>query len=137
MSEKLVPKCPYCGSEMRIDPLHLQYNKQYRYKCFNDMALAPSRFTEDEAYSAAMQRHVEPLKPLTWEEFIRTIENDPVWMEDRELSGYNDWILPDEPNDENSLREAEKTIYGREIRGWTRRPTNEERRAAHWNVINT
>ena len=140
----MTPTCPYCGAEMRIDPLHLQYNKQYRYKCFADMVLAPSRFTEEEALSAAMQRYVEPNRVLTLDEVVAwgNAEARPVYIElnapngqarmhvglyggvtDVSIAMYTsaeDWQL------------MPQNRYGERYRFWLHRPTDEERQSVAW-----
>lgn len=73
---KQVPRCPYCGNEMRIrdneNVVMLCYNgdeaqRRYWYSCNNDdcKSNSPQRKSELSAYRAAMQLNEEPNRVLT------------------------------------------------------------------------
>ena len=62
-----LPRCPYCGGEMKERVLN-DYKTLCFWLCPKCSATSPSADTAEEAYTAAMQRYVEPNRVLTMEE---------------------------------------------------------------------
>lgn len=57
--------CPYCGTPMVGEG---RIEGAYWYECYKCGATAPTEETEQAAYTAAMQRYVEPNRVLTLKE---------------------------------------------------------------------
>lgn len=89
---------------------------------------------------ARVAEHEKPLKPMTWEEammddFFLEIRGDDCIdgaLNDFAVDGDEGYMWISTRNraeDESKLMRAD---YGRLWRGWPRRPTEEERKAAEW-----
>lgn len=134
MTDRPAPRCPRDGNTMTL-MLHY-YPRQGRmalerrnYRCSCGLTM-PSADTDEAAYSAAMQRYVEPNRVLDWDEFKARIQTLPVWMESKEIPCHSDWIVPD---DDDPVTDADRAGYESGVsRAWLRRPTDEEREAVPW-----
>ena len=137
--------CPYCGEEMELDRsyksmLASSVGGMFWYSCDACGAEAPRCESEESAYSAAMARYVEPLKPLKLHE--ATGSDEPcVYLESRGytpikacdcvisanfrdvdvmmINGRDPWVAP-------------MSEYGKSWRCWARCPTDAEREAVAW-----
>ena len=130
--------CPYCGKEMvRYFDMSWCW-----YECIECGAQSPNGTSEDEAYEKAKCRYVLPVKPLTLKEAI-AFDDHPIWCEYRKI-GLGFWtdvvlnhrdgrvVLRRYPPVPFYFEDADK--YNVEYRCWARRPTDEERAAAVWEV---
>lgn len=139
--EKPAPRCPYCGTPMVGEE---KIEGAYWYECYKCGATAPTEETEQAAYTAAMQRYVEPNHPLTLE---AAKEQRVVWMEKHlcepvPVIFYVDafphqsvfvgvfGVGEDEYFDNNVWYNNED--YGVEWRCWLRKPTQEEMSTTPW-----
>ena len=75
------PRCPYCGGEMKKRVLS-DYKMLCFWLCPKCSATSPSADTAEAAYTAAMQRYVEPNRVLTLEEVW---EQRIVWLEESDF----------------------------------------------------
>lgn len=125
--------CPYCGAEMVLrDWQDIFFGKGNFYECVCG-AKSPIKVSPDTAHAAAMTRYVEPNRVLTWGELVERIKLYPVWLEDKTYPRCSEWVNPEEePYTEWELEMAEQA-YGKFVRAWLRRPTEEERAEAGWN----
>lgn len=143
--KKQVPRCPYCGAEMRLtDNEDMLFGfdgeeKLYWYQCITPscMVYSPARRTETAAYKAAMARWQEPNRVLTLEEVLEIANENNVrynhvcWLERN--SNYSIW-----PGCIDALEDGYLTFnevaceefdrytakeYGIEWRCWLRMPT--------------
>lgn len=133
MSDKTLPKCPYCGADMILDGLGMVYC----YECENCGASAPWDDTPEKAYEKAIRRPLQ--KPLTLEESI--VKDRVVWLEHRELYGSTPCacVLSDTSQVVHIFRLGNALAgfvtvrkYGETWRCWATKPTDEERAAAKW-----
>lgn len=140
--DKQMPRCPGCGKEMR--PYQAEgYAPRYACECG---WLAPMGFNNESAYIAAMTRWQEPNRVLTLEDAGNVLVRlEPVWLEIKRMDGgcwygNGDMIMatlkqayrghplsyrPDNEWDDD---------YGKLWRCWFRRPTDEERANAPWEM---
>lgn len=80
-------------------------------------------------------------EPLTYDEVIAS--EDPVWAESSIAGVLDDWFYPFAGDDKEvelltyGVNEGwikSKTLYNKTWRCWLRKPTDEERKAAPWEV---
>ena len=129
---KGMPRCPYCGTEMKR-----QWDDAgYWYVCSNTecKCFSPRRRTKEEAYKAAVKRWKEPNRVLTIEEL--KAYNGFMWCE----STYENTLLPGYienrklhmDGDIDEIDEEEFDLYGIVWRCWLRKPSEEERESVCW-----
>ena len=142
--ERMNPKCPYCPDGVEMTLRLTEYSDgtiaAAYYEC--PVCEADSPYIEDHiaddiraaAYEAAMKRYVEPLRPMTFEEYAAC--DDAVYLE---LAGrFADRSRWKEPRTALSFvyfllsDAAAGGQYGIDWRCWLRRPTDAERKAAKW-----
>lgn len=142
---KPLPRCPYCGGEMKKRLLS-DYKTLCFWLCPKCSATSPSADTAEEAYTAAMQRWQEPNRVLTLEEIIDkvfdAISGVPVWVEHIDDTGQKlAWKLSGWQVVRGAERcvlifETEYRVNTRNInktwRCWLRKPTHEEMEAVPW-----
>ena len=145
MSEKMAVRCPWCGAEM--EPNRISYKSMlassvdgmFWYSC-DCGAEAPRCNSEESAYSAAMARYVEALKPLKLHEVTGSVE-PCVFMElkgNEAIRACDCVISCDLQCVEVSLIGSARpswmsiNLYGKKWRCWSRRPTDEERAGVAW-----
>lgn len=145
--------CPWCGAEMYACysrgrvlwecrdyyDAHLRCTKCGAQGPFESWNTAEG--AKEAARAAAMRRYTPPLKPMTRQELPR-VYLMPCWIERIGEKAYPDLL------DKNSVgffgkfenlnaRERDYllyTNYGRTWRCWARRPTDDERSAALWEM---
>ena len=154
MSEKKpMPKCPYCGAEMRLEDnedvlfgVFSDEEKMYWYQCNAPSCgiHSPANHTKAGAYKAAMKRYEEPNRVLTMDE-VRA--QRLVWAEYKErptdiaklllvcwlkrYSGYDYFVVINEDGiyREGSMRLTKVRVYSdyhKLARFWWKEPTVEE-----------
>ena len=111
------------------------------YECYKCGATAPTEETEQAAYTAAMQRYVEPNKVLTLDEMQgyckKGVLEHTAWLEMR-YSGNWYWVIFYPSVHHLSLDTMEAYIknrgklYNLDWRCWLHKPTQEEREAVPW-----
>ena len=133
--------CPYCGAEMEM----IGFDK-FWYTCPKCAADSPFVEGKQEAYAAAQRRYVPPIKPLTLEEALvqRVVYVD--WKNNGAVVDspillhmiWDEWseqdILAWESFGVEGEYDPPATDYNRTWRCWSRRPTDEERMDAAWEV---
>lgn len=144
------PLCPYCGTEMDFqfhifDP-YCEGREDGAFLCPHCEAVSPAAATEEEALELARRMYEPPAKPLTRDQFnaIYSTREDHVWPFDA-CPPYLFLESAIEKNDfcwiswgvaktlfEQGYRAYSSNNYGEKWRFWTRKPTDEERRASAW-----
>lgn len=150
--------CPYCGAEMEADIVETKSDGSL--SCFGFMrcseddcySASPMVFgqnkeeTERKLYTAAQRRYVPPIKPMTPEEIRQHYDSDhssigaqALYIESKDVDwGY--WAIIDYYAEELCAVWSacgdmfHGCDYNRTWRCWARRPTDEERAAAAWEV---
>lgn len=133
------PNCLYCGTTMKPDRTFMSMlpageRPHFWYLCGECGSRSPAMRTQEAAKAAALQRYVEPLKPMTLEEYAAC--DDAVYLE---LAGrFADRSRWKEPRTALSFvyflmsDSADGEKYGMNWRCWLRRPTDAERSAVKW-----
>lgn len=143
--EKPMPKCPYCGWEMKY---HFDYPMEYcdvQFYCKHCNAMSPSargsktstesvEKTIEEAYEKAMRLYEEPNRILTIEE-IKTYKGF-VWCESiYENAFWPAYVENQKLYVDNAIDEIEEEVidsYGIVWRCWLRKPSEKERESVCW-----
>lgn len=146
--------CPYCGAEMRCIGPWEKYEPDMggrvwlcRYKCPTCGSIAPEHSAptcgeaKSAAYAAAQRRYVPPIKPMTWNE-LKERKDDSVWVETKETEEDEcaAALVTYVESEYVHFRDIYRYFYmtreemGKVWRCWLRRPTDEERMAAAWEV---
>ena len=143
--EKPMPKCPYCGWEMKY---HFDYPMEYcdvQFYCKHCNAMSPSargyktstesvEKTIEEAYEKAMRLYEEPNRVLTIAE-IKTYKGF-VWCESIYGNAFwpayveNQKLYVDNAVDE--IEEEAIDLYGVVWRCWLRKPSEKELESVCW-----
>ena len=152
MTNKIL--CPWCGHEMFVPRPWLKgtpdmegHNWTVRAKCRNCNAVSPDGCgrTEQGALNDMMRivlrRYTPPLKPMERQELPRHYLM-PCWIERIGEKTYPDLLDKDSTGfygkfENLNARETDYLFYanyGRTWRCWARRPTDEERSAAEWEM---
>lgn len=130
------PICPYCGTPMVGEE---RIERAYWYKCYKCGATTPTEETVQAAYTAAMQRYVEPNRMLTLEEIK---ELRAVWVEDisrgiapaivfpNDTKKYSCVVADYDASDDNVW--FDNAEYGKHWRCWLRKPTQKKMEAVPW-----
>lgn len=163
MSEKKpMPKCPYCGAEMRIEkPIYAdEYDASVVgakagwctqatcTKCWSVAPFVSGMETEKDAYEAvcemAMRRWQEPNRVLTLEEVTADTEKEDwsfMWIErkydEKYALQYCGWYATDTwvilvLPADEKKIYELKSDYGKTWRCWLRKPTLEEMAETPW-----
>ena len=134
------PMCPYCGCEMIYPAMGCQY------ECPHCGSKGPDCNDSEETYAETVQRYEPPVKPLTLDQFkaIYSTRENHAWPFDA-CPPYLFLESAIEKNDfcwlswgvaktlfEEGYRAYSADNYGEKWRFWTRKPTDEERRATAW-----
>lgn len=143
--KELMPKCPYCGWEMRY---HFDYPMEYcdvQFYCKHCNAMSPSargsktstesvEKTLEEAYEKAMRLYEEPNRILTIEE-IKTYKGF-VWCENIYGSAFAPAYVENQKlyveNSVDEIKEEAIDSYGIVWRFWLRKPSEKERESVCW-----
>ena len=117
---------------------------------YNDCQNCPYDDKVEKGWGCCVQRNVDalayiqqlesklaecekPLVPMTLEEVKRHVkepEAEPVWLDDVEEPSNTGWTYSHIICD--WLHGFDERTYGKEWRCWSRKPTDEERKAAKW-----
>lgn len=145
MPDREAARCPYCPDGVRMlvqrESTGMVRGVDFMVcpKCFSR---APAIYTVDgqwsgkqaEAYSAAMKRWVEPLKPMTLRE-VQCFSECPVVLVEHLYESlewhHTNYIIDRWAHPDAKMSE----LYGMTWRCWNPlkgRPTDEERRAVGW-----
>lgn len=108
-----LPRCPYCGNEMKKRVLS-DYKTLCFWLCPKCSATSPSANTTEDAYAAAMQRWQEPTAHTAEGAAIlaERLQNKPCLI----LSGKGAHI--EDADDRDMLRMLEALAEAMEARGW-------------------
>lgn len=141
IDNKPLPRCPYCGGEMKKRVLS-DYKTLCFWLCPKCSATSPSAGTAEEAYTAAMQRWQESNRVLTMEEVRehckQGVDAAPLWVEFSGFPSESHWMvvdLPDEVFCTDTVRNfcmSYVNTYKKSWRCWLRKPTQEEMEAVPW-----
>lgn len=138
------PLCPWCGTEM--SPCTYETTKEgwVGYcKCVECDAESPYVIHCDSWEDAVKKAHRKAtermkLKPLTLfevEEICKNGSHSSLWYdEDTSVESDNDFVDLSEVTRWIGDHHGAREYYGRTWRCWTRKPTEEERRAAPWEI---
>jgi hypothetical protein len=139
--------CPYCGGIMTlaVDSYSDGTVAGAYYECLDCKAGSPyiedagdAEDIKEAAHAAAMQRWREPNRVLTLEEILALDPNGATCVESRrgEIEAQLNSELQNEANatvEDYGIDNARK-MYGKYARAWLRRPTDEERAGAGWDL---
>lgn len=144
---KPAPRCPYCGGEMKKRLLS-DYKTLCFWLCPKCSATSPSAGAAEEAYTAAMQRYVEPNRVLTLDDLALLLQDAlagvPVWLQHKDdTEDYLRWqcsgwhILTDVHTERKEILFDndilfEDTNMGIMWRVWLRQPTQKEMEGTLW-----
>lgn len=144
---KPLPRCPYCGGEMKKRVLS-DYKTLCFWLCPKCSATSPSAGTAEYAYTAAMQRYVEPNRVLTLDDLALLLQDAlagvPVWLQHKDVTeDYLRWrcsgwhILTDVHTERKEILFDndilfEDTNMGTMWRVWLRQPTQKEMEGTPW-----
>lgn len=148
---KPMPKCPYCGWEMKY---HFDYPMEYcdvQFYCKHCNAMSPSargsktstesvEKTIEEAYEKAMRLYEEPNRVLTLEEVKDAYFNmkEPIcceimWLNKKKIAWIADAAVPWGVVAHIMERQEPKwKEYGKTWRCWLRKPTAREMAEMPW-----
>ena len=142
-----LPRCPYCGGEMKERVLS-DYKTLCFWLCPKCSATSPSADTAEEAYTATMQRYVEPNRVLTLNDLALLLQDAlagvPVWLQHKDDTEdylrwrYSGWhILTDVHTERKEILFDndilfEDTNMGTMWRVWLRQPTQKEMEGTPW-----
>lgn len=152
IDNKPAPRCPGCGEEMRLQQGDVGAPWEWSfYRCAQCGWTGPADHKPEAAYTAAMQRYVEPNRVLTLGEvqnlaYVRYEQKHILVVEYRAIiKGAENVFRPCVIANERlrmveiweiyngaSMTLMEKSMYGKRWRCWLRKPTQEEREAAPW-----
>lgn len=156
--KKPMPKCPYCGAKMHLEDneyiVKECYNddetqKRYWYGCRNKDCggTSPRKKTKWTAYRAAMRRYEAPNRVLTWEEVLKACDETEwvlLWREwnVENAALYIEQICPaDRLSNEDVVFVSpgdsvegtyNKSEYGKRLRCWAHKPTEQEMILTPW-----
>lgn len=136
-----IPKCPYCGKEMKASIIFMNGRWTGEYKCRACHAFAPSvddfktfHEAKEAAYEAAMQRPLQ--EPIPLEEIEESLIITPCWVEFRDYFSLPSAEILDRDSvdifrqsDHEYLKSEE---YRKTWRAWYKFPSYEERMAEKW-----
>lgn len=132
------PKCLYCGTTMKPDRTFMSMlpageRPHFWYLCGECGSRSPAMRTQEDAKAAALQRYVEPLKPMTLDELTTIEEPTPIYVLHRygewQQNGWHIW----EPRpDDRDCETSDTQNYGITWDAYLRRPTDEERQSVAW-----
>jgi len=140
--------CPWCGAEMKPALYKRGSVWECEFTCRKCGARGPvqsafkEKDAEEAARAAALRRRPAPLlKPMTRQELPRHYFM-PCWIERIGEKVYPDLLDKDSTGfygkfENLNARETDYLLYanyGRTWRCWARRPTDEERSAALWEM---
>lgn len=124
MTDRPAPRCPYCGAGMELDRTYKSMmmpgtSVMFWYSCDVCGAEAPRCNSEETAYSAAMQRFIVPDKQ------IKGTCVNCMWCAESENTNRSFCVFHGD--------EAEfETFADNWCSDFTRRPTDDERKAVGW-----
>lgn len=95
--------------------------------------IASDALTYIQQLEANLAEYEKPLVPMSLEEVkmhVKEPEAEPVWLEDVEEPSNTGWTYSHIIYD--WMHGFDERTYGKEWRCWSRKPTEEERKAAKW-----
>lgn len=139
--------CPYCGAEMYARTAFSGGIYSTWYECLDCDASSPMYRAPDQkdaiygGAELAQRRYVPPIKLLTWNE-LKERKDDSVWVETKETEEDEcaAALVTYVESEYVHFRDIYRYFYmtreemGKVWRCWPRRPTDEERMAAAWEV---
>ena len=112
-----------CETEQLNASVAIRELEETKLRCLEQVKMYADKLAENE----------KPLVPLTLEEVKRHVkepEAEPVWLDDVEEPSNTGWTYSHIICD--WLHGFDERTYGKEWRCWSRKPTDEERKAAKW-----
>ena len=129
--------CPYCGSEMKLEE-SLPFSGVYAYVC-ECGAVSPSECGKEEAYAAAIRRPLQ--KPLTAKQavecrepciYLELIDDPSIYAANFQLWHAKGVYIA---SLFGSTITCNPSDYGKDLRCWATKPSEEERSAARWEEL--
>ena len=139
MKEMRVPNAPRVSMEIKQGLMACADYKNCTdcpYNCEEEgcmRALTADALTLIRQLEAKLAEYEKPLVPMTLEEVKRHVkepEAELVWLDDVEEPSNTGWTYSHIICD--WLHGFDERTYGKEWRCWSRKPTDEERKAAKW-----